>query len=99
MMTTPSKLNPEAIRTEAQKAAWLYDTTTHANPYPWDTPEASIFCAAFDAAKQTMLESCAAPPKVMAPNINKMAGHYAQSVGTYYRNDGNPHIASRGVGC
>ena len=92
-------VDPERITAEAQKAAWMYDTTTQACPYPWHTPEASIFCAAFEAAKQTMLENCAAPPKVMAPNINKMAGHLAQSVGTYYRNDGNINVPRRGLRC
>ncbi len=93
------KINPERITAEAQKAAWEYDTTTQANPYPWHTPEASIFCAAFEAAKQVMAESYTPSPKVQAPRMDLMAGTYTPSANTYYRNDGNPHVRSAGLPC
>jgi hypothetical protein len=95
----PTPINPERITAEAQKAAWLYDTTTQANPYPWNSPEADIFCKEFEAAKQAMAGSYVPAPKVQAPRHDKLQGTYTTPFGTYYRNDGNPHVPSRGVGC
>jgi hypothetical protein len=92
-------IDPERITTEAQKAAWLYDTTTQANPYPWHTPEASIFCAAFDAAKKTQAEAGMNGVKVPTPSVDKMSGTYTPTRDAYYRNTGNPHVRSAGLPC
>jgi hypothetical protein len=99
MRKNPTPINPESIKAEAQKAAWLYDTTTQANPYPWDTPEADIFCKEFEAAKQVQADEGMRGVKVQAPNVNKLAGKYDQPIGAYRRNDGNPHVRSAGLPC
>ena len=44
----------EHIEAEAQKAAWLYDDINDACPYPFGTPAAATFRAAFEAAKASM---------------------------------------------
>lgn len=95
----PTPTNPEAIRFEAQKAAWLYDTITQACPYPWGTEAANIFTREFDIAKQAQADAGAPAPKVQAPNVNKMAGHYTPARDAYYRNNGNPHVHSAGLPC
>lgn len=99
MQTKPAPIDPERIQADAQKAAWLYDTTTQANPYPWHTPESDIFCKEFEAAKQAQLEAGMPGVLVQAPNVNKLAGKYDQPIGAYYRNDGNPHVRSAGLPC
>lgn len=95
----PTRPDPEAISIEAEKAAFMYDTIIQACPYPWGSLAAQLFTQAFEAAKDAMRDSYTPPPKVAAPNINKMAGKYEQPIGTYYRNDGNPHVRSAGVPC
>ena len=45
----------EHIEAEAQKAAWLYDDINDACPYPFGTPAAATFRAAFEAAKASMV--------------------------------------------
>jgi hypothetical protein len=95
----PTRPDPEAISAEAEKAAFLYDTITQACPYPWGSVSAQLFTQAFDAAKEAMRENDVPPPKVASKNINKLDGTYEPPAGTYYRNDGHPHVLSRGVGC
>lgn len=56
-MKQPTPPNPEAIRFEAQKAAWLYDTVIQACPYPWGTEAANIFTREFDTAKQAQADA------------------------------------------
>jgi hypothetical protein len=95
----PTRPDPEAISVEAEKAAFLYDTIIQACPYPWGSLAAQLFTQAFDAAKEAMRESYTPAPKVASQNINKLVGKYEPQAGAYYRNDGNPHVPSRGVGC
>lgn len=44
----------DAIRAEACKDAWLYDTIAEACPYPFGTPAALEYRHAFNAAKNAM---------------------------------------------
>jgi len=60
MPHTPAPIDPDAIRAEAQKAAWLYDDINAACPYPWGSLAAQVFRAAFEAARQTMNYGAAA---------------------------------------
>jgi hypothetical protein len=98
-MNTPTPINPEQITAEAQISAFMYDTVLQACPYPFGSLAAQVFTQAFNDAKKAMLDSYVPPPKVAAPNLNKMAGTYTSTQDAYYRNDGNPHVPSRGVGC
>ena len=95
----PSPINPEAITTEAQKAAFMYDTVLQACPYPFGSLAERVFSMAFEAAKKAMAESYAPPPKVASPKHDRLSGTYTPSTDTYCRNYGNSHIPSRGVGC
>ena len=99
MSTTNAPINPEAIQAEAQKAAWLYDTTTQANPYPWHTPESDIFCKAFEAAKASQTEQGMTGVKVPPPQVDKKGGQYTRPRDAYYRNTGNRHVHSAGIPC
>jgi hypothetical protein len=98
-MKMPTPPNPEAIRFEAQKAAWLYDTVIQGCPYPFGTEAARIFKTEFDIAKQAQADAGAPAPKVPSPNQNKMADKYDPPARTYYRNNGNVHVPSAGVPC
>ena len=53
MNTTPptTELERERIRTEAQKAAWEFDTLDEACPYPFATVKGVIFKEAFQTAQ------------------------------------------------
>lgn len=99
MPTKPTPINPEAIRLEAQKAAWIYDTVIQACPYPWGTEAANIFVREFDLAKDAQEAAGAPAPKVPAPQHNKTKGTYTAPTGTYCRNTGNGHVPSHGLGC
>lgn len=46
------QIDPEAIRAEAQKAAWQYDHIDDACPYPFGSLAGVIFKEAFLAAQQ-----------------------------------------------
>ena len=95
----PTPINPEAITAEAQTAAWMHDTLMQACPYPFGSLAAQVFTDAFNAAKQSMAEACAPPPKVQPPQVDKMSGTYTPPANAYYRNDGNPHVRSVGQPC
>lgn len=60
-MTNVQKLDIEAIRAEAQKAAFLYDRINDACPYPYDTMAGVVFKTFFLATKKTM------PPQKETP--------------------------------
>ena len=49
--TTPTALEIERVRTEAQKAAWEFDTLNEACPYPFATVKGVIFKEAFLTAQ------------------------------------------------
>ena len=74
-------------------------TLMQACPYPFGSLAAQVFTDAFNAAKQSMAEACAPPPKVQPPQVDKMSGTYTPHANAYYRNDGNPHVRSAGVPC
>ena len=99
----PTPINPEAIRAEAQKAAWMFDKLEDACPYPWGSLAAEIFRAAFNTAKERQDNPPPPPPpplQVVPPaRMNRMEGTYTPPANTYYRNDGNPHVRSAGVPC
>jgi hypothetical protein len=93
----PTPIDPESIKSEAQKAAWIYDDINAACPHPFGSKQANIFKAAFEAAKKSMAEQAAKP--ATGPLINKLAGTYTPTTG-YQRNNGNPQqVCSRGVRC
>ena len=50
--TTPTALEIERVRTEAQKAAWEFDTLDEACPYPFASVKGVIFKDAFLTAQQ-----------------------------------------------
>ena len=50
-MTNIVHIDPEAIRAEAQKAAWQYDHIDDACPYPFGTVAGVMFKEAFLAAQ------------------------------------------------
>ena len=53
-MATVLKLDIEAIRAEAQKAAFFYDRLNDACPYPFDTMAGVVFKTFFLETKKTM---------------------------------------------
>ena len=63
--TTPTALEIERVRTEAQKAAWEFDTLDEACPYPFATVKGVIFKEAFLSA---LAEQRAAITPVKASN-------------------------------
>ena len=50
-MTNTTPIDPDVIRAEAQKDAWLYDDINDACPHPFNTVEGVIYKDAFLAAK------------------------------------------------
>lgn len=50
--TTPTALEIERVRIEAQKAAWEFDTLDEACPYPFASVKGVIFKDAFMQAQQ-----------------------------------------------
>jgi len=53
-MPRPIDIDIEAIRAQAQKAAWEYDDINAACPYPFNTRAAFEFKDAFFGAKRDM---------------------------------------------
>ena len=51
-MSNTTHIDPEAIRAEAQKAAWQYDHIDDACPYPFGSLAGVMFKEAFLAAQQ-----------------------------------------------
>ena len=62
-MTNPTHIDPEAIRAEAQKAAWEFDTLDDACPYPFGTVAGVMFKEAFLAAQQQQRAATATTSK------------------------------------
>jgi hypothetical protein len=68
MANKPTPIDPERITTEAQKAAWLYDTVIQACPYPLGTEASNVFIRAFEAAKQAIpFAVCGSPVDATKP--------------------------------
>ncbi len=63
-MTNIVHIDPEAIRAEAQKAAWQYDHIDDACPYPFGTVEGVMFKEAFLAAQAQQRAAIATAARV-----------------------------------
>ena len=61
--TTPTALEIERVRTEAQKAAWEFDTLDEACPYPFASVKGVIFKDAFMQAQQLQRNLSTLPHK------------------------------------
>jgi len=62
-MINPTELILERVRTEAQKAAWEFDTLDEACPYPFNSVKGVIFKEAFLQAQQLQRDLSTLPLK------------------------------------
>jgi len=56
-MLHPLELDLEAIKKEAQEAAFFHDNINSACPYPFATMAGAVFKEAFHAAQQAMAQT------------------------------------------
>jgi len=60
MPHTPAPTDPDAIKAEAEKAAFFHDDINDACPYPFGSLAAQVFRAAFEQARSVQNYGAAA---------------------------------------